>query len=113
MNPSIWIILVILLIIIPRRKRMKIAAVKIQQKKRMKRKDRSAMNEIIKNYIGKDCIIYNMNGEQITGIITSAVDGWITVQEPSKEDVQAINLDYVTRVREFPYDKNGKRKNFY
>lgn len=113
MNPSIWFILVILLIIIPRRKRMKIAAVKIQQKKRMKRKDRSAMNEIIKNYIGKDCIIYNMNGEQITGIITSAVDGWITVQEPSKEDVQAINLDYVIRVREFPYDKNGKRKSFY
>ncbi len=72
------------------------------------------MYEIIKDYIGKDCIIYTMQGSAaVDGIVENVADGWITLKTPGTDDVQAINLEYVTRVRVYPVDKNGKRKTIF
>ena len=65
------------------------------------------MTDIIKNYIGLDCIIYTMNS-QLTGVIKTVDGNWITVE--NGESVQAVNLDYVIRIREHPKNKKGMKK---
>lgn len=65
------------------------------------------MSELLKNYIDKDCIIYTIN-TQLTGIIKEVSDSWISVE--IHENVEIINIDYITRIREYPKNKNGKKK---
>ena len=67
------------------------------------------MKELAKRFIEKDCLIYSFDGnKQYKGVIKEVTDGAILVEEGGK--VEAINLDFVIRIREFPQNKNGKRK---
>ena len=65
------------------------------------------MTEIVKNYIGLDCLIYTMNS-QLTGVIKTVEGNWITVDNGNS--VEAVNLDYVIRIREHPKNGKGKKK---
>ena len=67
------------------------------------------MSELIKKFIGKECIITTMN-ESVTGIVETVEDNWIEVS--NKIGSEIISLDYISRIREYPTDKNGKRKIF-
>ena len=68
------------------------------------------MNEIIDQYIGKDCLIYTMNSSNVSGVVTAVKDGWVSVDNGT--DLDAVNLDYIVRIRVYPRDKKGKRKTF-
>lgn len=65
------------------------------------------MNEIIKEFIGKECMIYTFQ-TQIIGVIERIQDNWIYVK--SDNNVEIINLEYISRIREYPRKKNGKKK---
>lgn len=65
------------------------------------------MNEIVKGYIGKDCIIYTFQS-QVTGIIETVENNWISVKTKSGEEI--INMDFISRIRAYPLKKNGKKK---
>lgn len=78
--------------------------------RKRKRKGANKMNEIVQNFIGKECLIYTMNGTSIEGIPETVKDGWMTVRSFDGSSTEAVNLEYVTRVREYPRDKKGKRK---
>ena len=65
------------------------------------------MLELAKNFIGKECIIYTFNA-QVIGTVKEVSDGAILVE--CKGNIEAINLDFVTRIREYPRKKNGKKK---
>lgn len=60
--------------------------------------------------MGKECIIYTVadNFGNIQGVIKDVNDTGITVE--NKQGLQAVNLDYVVRIREYPRKKNGKKK---
>ena len=45
----------------------------------------------------------------IQGVIKEVEDGGIVILKNSGE-TEIINLDYVTRIREYPRNKNGKKK---
>ena len=66
------------------------------------------MVEFARAFIGKECIIYLFDDNQHTGIIKEVTDGALLLDKNG--DVQVINLDFVTRIREFPKKKNGKKK---
>lgn len=68
------------------------------------------MNEIIKEFIGKECIIYTFQ-TQIIGVIERIQDNWIYVK--SDNNVEIINLEYISRIREYPRKKNGKKKSIF
>lgn len=76
-------------------------------KKIKSKKGRTLMTELINNYINKECLIYTMNS-QITGVVKSVNEGWISVETAT--NVEIVNLDYVIRIREYPKNKNGKKK---
>lgn len=66
------------------------------------------MIELAKRFIDKDCLIYAYDGEEFDGVIREVSNSAVWVEKDGK--MEAINLDYVTRIREYPRDKKGKRK---
>lgn len=67
------------------------------------------MKELAEKFIGKDCIIYAFDSShQYVGVIKEVTDGAILVDNNGK--LEAINLDFVIRIREYPRKKNGKKK---
>lgn len=65
------------------------------------------MLELAKKFINKECIIYTFNS-QLTGVIKEVSDGALLIENKNMEE--AVNIDYVIRVREYPKGKNGKKK---
>jgi hypothetical protein len=67
------------------------------------------MKELATKFIDKECLIYSFDGShQYTGIIKEVNDGAILIEKDGK--LEAINLDFVIRIREYPRNKNGKKK---
>jgi len=67
------------------------------------------MKELAKRFIDKECLISSFDGRhQYEGIIKEVTDSAILVEKNGT--VEAINLDFVIRIREYPRNKNGKKK---
>ena len=67
------------------------------------------MKELAKRFIDKECVITSFDGNhQYEGVIKEVTDGAILVEKDDK--IEAINLDFVIRIREYPRKKNGKKK---
>ena len=67
------------------------------------------MKELAKRFIDKECVISSFDGnQQYQGVIREVTDGAILVEKNGK--IEALNLDFVIRIREYPRKKNGKKK---
>ncbi|MBE6806310.1 MAG: hypothetical protein E7526_07385 [Ruminococcaceae bacterium] len=65
------------------------------------------MYELAQNFIEKECIIYTFNS-QITGVIKQVNEGGILIENSG--NTEALNFDFIVRIREYPRNKNGKKK---
>ncbi len=65
------------------------------------------MYELAQNFINKECIIYTFNS-QLTGVIKQVNEGGILLEKANI--LEAVNFDYIVRIREYPKNKNGKKK---
>ena len=67
------------------------------------------MKELAKMFIGKECLISSFDGNhQYEGIIKEVTDGAILIEKDGKPE--AISLDFVIRIREYPKNKKGQKK---
>ena len=67
------------------------------------------MKELAKRFIDKECVISSFDGNhQYEGVIKEVTEGAILVENNGK--MEALNLDFVIRIREYPRKKNGKKK---
>lgn len=67
------------------------------------------MKELATRFINKECVIYSYDsGHQYIGVIKEVVDGAILLEKDGK--LEALNLDFVIRIREYPTNKHGKKK---
>ena len=67
------------------------------------------MKELAKRFIGKECVISSFDGNhQYEGVLREVTDGAILMEKDGK--LEALNLDFVIRIREFPGNKKGKKK---
>ncbi len=67
------------------------------------------MKELAARFIDKECVIYSFDGNrQYEGVVKEVTDGAILVEKEGK--MEALNLDFVMRIREYPRNKNGKKK---
>ncbi len=90
-----------------RNKRKAVIVRKIIEKR--KTEGNTEMKELAERFIDKECIIYSFDGShQYVGIIKGVTDGAILIEKDGK--LEAINLDFVIRIREYPRDKKGKKK---
>lgn len=113
MRPVYWMIavcwLLFLIVFLPRR-RQKIAAAAHHIIKKGK-KEREVMESLAKQFIGKECIIYTItsNDGSVQGTIREVSGGGMLIED-ARGQMQAVNLEYVTRIREYPRNKKGKKE---
>ena len=113
MQNSIWIA-VFLLIILPmlerRRGRRRNAIIKHVLYNKKRNKENNKMRELAKQFIGKECIVYTVTGSDgiVKGTIKDVADDGIIIERGN--GIEAVNLEYVTRIREWPRNANGKKK---
>lgn len=113
MRPVYWMIavcwLLFLVVFLPRR-RQKIAAAAHHIRKKGKG-EREAMETLAKQFIGKECIIYTItsNDGSVQGTIREVSAGGMLIED-ARGQMQAVNLEYVTRIREYPRNKKGKKE---
>jgi hypothetical protein len=98
-----WIIIFYFLF----RSRRTVVARKIIKKRKLE--GNTEMKELAKKFIDKECIIASFDGNhQYDGIIKEVTEGAILIEKDGK--IEAINLDFVIRIREYPRNKKGKKK---
>ena len=100
----LWVVIFIL--IIQRKKVQRLFNIlRIKRKK----KGSADMNHMIEKFIGKDCLINLGSGSVADGVVKSVAEGWVEL-EGKDGNLQAVNVDYISRIREYPKNKKGKRK---
>lgn len=104
--PVLWLLF---FVISQQRKKQKTAAVVRHIKNR--KKETEAMEALAKQFTGKECIIYTIssNDGSIAGIIREVSGGGMLIED-ARGQLQAVNLEYVTRIREYPRNKKGKKE---
>ena len=108
-NPSYYIPILVLFLILylMRQNQKRVIAKKILQKRMLKEK--TEMIELAKQFIGKECLIYSFDSNhQFSGTIKEVSDGALLLE--NNGTLEAINLDFVIRIREYPKNKKGKKK---
>lgn len=99
----LWIIIFYILF----RNRKVVIARQIIRKRKME--GNIEMKELAKRFIDCECVISSFDGNhQYDGIIKDVTDGAILLEKDGK--LEAINLDFVIRIREYPKNKKGKKK---
>ncbi len=109
MNPSMYIpimAMIVLLLLLLRSRKAVIARKAIEKRKT---EGNIEMKELAKRFIGKECLIYAFDSShQFEGVIKEVTDGAILIEKAGK--TEAINLDFVIRIREYPRNKKGQKK---
>ncbi len=108
-----YLVIIVALIIffcILKRRRTAAAVWQIQNR-RKQNKENVVMKELAKQFIGEECIIYTITSIEgsIQGVIKEIDDGGMVIERNSGER-EIVNLDFVTRIRQYPRKKNGKKK---
>lgn len=106
-----WVAVLWLLffVVFRQRSEQKTAAVVHHIKNR--KKEAEDMEALVKQFTGRECIIYtiNSNDGSIAGIIREVSGGGLLLED-AQGQLQAVNLEYVTRIREYPRNRKGKKK---
>lgn len=108
---AIPILLVVFMIIYSYKKHRKIAAI-VAHRKLYKKENRN-MKELAQSFIGKECLVYTVMSESslVKGIIKEVTDSGMMIENDG--NLQAVNLEYVTLIREWPRNANEKKKVFF
>lgn len=105
-NPGIYVILLVLAVVLysqQRRKRRMIA-----QRIQCKQGGNRQMQELAKKFVGQECIVHTFDNNQIVGILREVSEKGLLLERSGASE--ALNLDYVVRIREYPKKKNGRKK---
>lgn len=109
MQPSLFIpiiVMIIVLFIVVRNRKAVIIRKLIRKRKQ---EGNTQMVELAKKFIGKECLVYAFDSShQFQGIIKEVSNGAILIEKSGA--VEAINLDFVIRIKEYPKNKKGKKK---
>ena len=108
MNFAIFIPVFFLFFVIYVLRREEEMAIMVLIKKKFSKEARH-MKELATRFIGKECIIYTFNSQQLDGKVTEVTNGALVLLRKDGGE-EAINLDFVFRIREYPKKKNGKKK---
>lgn len=100
------IVIFIVLYILLRSQKLTIAKKAIEKRRS---EDGTKMVELAKQFIDKECLIYAFDSNhQFTGTVKEVSNNAILIENDGQ--LEAINLDFVIRIREYPKNKKGKKK---
>lgn len=71
------------------------------------------IEEALSRFIGQECLIYvscnTATGSVIECTVTEIGDGWLRAEQEDKTE-SITNIYNIVRIREYPRNKNGKKK---
>ncbi len=67
------------------------------------------MQELAKKFVGQECIVHTFDNNQIVGVLREVSEKGLLLERSGASE--ALNLDYVVRIREYPKKKNGRFDN--
>ena len=105
MNTSYIFILILIIVLCIQHRNEKVWIKNHIQRK--KRKEQTEMLELAKRFMEKECIIYTFNN-QLEGTIKEISGNALLIENKGK--LEAVNLDFVVRIREYPRKKNVKKQ---
>ena len=105
MQTSYFIFFIIFIVLFIQRRKEKMWVINYIRRK--KRKEPIEMLELAKRFLEKECIIYTFNN-QLEGIIKEINGNAMLIEKNGT--LEAVNLDFVVRIREYPRKKDGKKK---
>ncbi len=107
--PLLIILFLVILPLLARRKRA--AAIRQFLNRKKQNKESNEMKELAKRLIGEDCIIYTITSESgsIQDVLKEVEDGGLVIKKATGE-TEIVNLDFVTRIREYLRKKKEKKK---
>ena len=88
----VGIVLVFIALYIQRRNNQWVICKKINDRRKEKGEE-NPMEELAKNFLGKECIVYTFNS-QLDGVIVKEVSGGAILVE-KKGTLEAVNLDFL------------------
>ncbi len=105
-----WFLIFLLLFIIPAIKTRRAHQAKIGRRNGIRRrKGENTMNELVKSYIGKEIIVWAGSSSGVTGTMTKIEENWVEIEDKNG-NTQILNTDYISRIQEYPRNKNGRKK---
>ena len=110
LNATFIILILLLILLLWQQKRKRTLAICHHQNKKKKTKENQlTMETLAKQFIGKECIIYTLaSNDSYIGIIKNVADGGMIIDNSG--NIEAVNLEFVTRIREYPRNSKGKKK---
>lgn len=107
-----FIAMFLIVFAIMQRRKRKIAVI-INHRKKNKTKETLKMKELAQKFIGKECLVYTVASESssVSGVIKEVTENGLLIEKDG--NMQAVNLEYVTRIREWPRNAKGKKKTFF
>ncbi len=109
MQPTLFIPIIIMFIALYIIMRNRKAVIIRKLIRKRKQEGNTQMVELAKKFIGKECLVYAFDSShQFQGIIKEVSNGAILIEKSGA--VEAINLDFVIRIKEYPKNKKGKKK---
>lgn len=105
MQTSYFIFFILFIVLFIQRRKEKMWVINYIRRK--KRKEPIEMLELAKRFLEKECIIYTFNN-QLEGIIKEINGNALLIEKNGT--LEAVNLDFVVRIREYPRKKDGKKK---
>ena len=73
------------------------------------------IEEAYLRFLHQECLVYTLSqGGGIASVIECTLeevgDGWIRITQGEDENESIVNADNIIRIREYPRNKNGKKK---
>ena len=90
-----FIMMLIILVIIPAARARQHRQVMVSKRNRLKRR--------------KEVIVWAGTSSGVTGTATKIEENWLEVEDKDGNK-QILNTDYISRIQEYPRNKNGKKK---
>lgn len=103
---DLWIVVIFLFVIVFHDKKKRNKQIEILRKIR-NRRNRIMNGDMLKIFVGKDCVVYTVD-KYVSGVIEQINDNWLNIK--TKDGLEMLNIEYIVRVKEYPLDKNGKKK---
>lgn len=105
-----WLLLFAVLFILWHAQRKKRKTAAIVNHRHHHNREGLKMRELAEKFIGKDCLVYTIasDSSSVKGVIKEVTETGLLID--SNGSLQAVNLEYVTRIQEWPRNAKGKKK---
>lgn len=111
---TVMLLVIALVLLAAQTRRRRKNAVIANHRLNNKNKENEKMKELAEKFVNKECLIYTVASENVTakGIIREVGDKGILIED-NNGNIQAVNLEYVVRIQEWPRNAKGKKKTFF